>query len=256
MNYTEFSNRLEKNKPIDLGDILNKSFELFKRTWTQGLIHLLLNFLIVIPISLLVFIPMFFAGLIDTRLYEHSEPSILTIITMFVMVFPAVFLASTFTMLLNAAFFRIVKRIDYNEDEQSASFGMFFTGGYIKKSFVLAFVTSVIALVATLACFLPLLYIAVPLNLIPVIFAFNPELSWRDLVKASFTLGTKKWLIIFGLMIVSAILAEIVGFLLCGIGIFVTMSFVYLPMYFVYKEVIGFDSNDVIGEKFTTNYSN
>lgn len=256
MNYTEFSNRVEENKPLDFGEIFNKSFELFKKTWTQGLIHLLLNFLIVIPVMLLVFVPMFFAGLIDAHMYEYREPSILTMITLFVMVFPAVFLASTFSMLLNAAFFRIIKRIDYNEPEESASFGMYFKMEYIKKSLILALATTAIALIAALACYLPLLYVAVPLNLLPVIFAFNPEMNWKDLIKSSFALGTKKWLIAFGLIFVSAILAEIVGLLLCGIGIFVTASFVYLPMYFIYKDAIGFGVEETEKESFTTNYSN
>ena len=47
----------------------------------------------------------------------------------------------------------------------------------------------------------------------------------------------------FGLVIVSSILAEVVGLLLCGIGIFATASFIYLPTYYIYKEVVGFDDN-------------
>ena len=66
---------------------------------------------------------------------------------------------------------------------------------------------------------------------------------YTDLIKLSFKLGTKKWLVTFGLVIISSILAEVVGLLLCGIGIFATASFIYLPTYYIYKEVIGFDDN-------------
>jgi len=44
-------------------------------------------------------------------------------------------------------------------------------------------------------------------------------------------------------MIVIGILSALVGFLLCGIGIYFTVSCSYLVQYEVYKEVIGFDNN-------------
>ena len=75
-------------------------------------------------------------------------------------------------------------------------------------------------------------------------FAFNPELSVGDIVKASFKLGHKKWLLAFGLILVSLLLAQIVGMLLCGIGTLFTAAFVYHPTYLIYKEVIGFGSGD------------
>jgi hypothetical protein len=76
-----------------------------------------------------------------------------------------------------------------------------------------------------------------------MIFAFNPELSVGDIVSASFKLGHKKWLLSFGLLIVSGILAEIVGLLMCGIGVLFTAAFVYHPTYFIYKNVIGFEND-------------
>jgi uncharacterized membrane protein len=79
-------------------------------------------------------------------------------------------------------------------------------------------------------------------------FAFNPDLSVGDIVKASFGLGNKKWLISFGLLIVSSLLAQIVGLLLCLVGVFFTAAFVYHPTYLIYKHVIGFDETNEILE--------
>jgi uncharacterized membrane protein len=79
-------------------------------------------------------------------------------------------------------------------------------------------------------------------------FAFNPELSASNIIKASFGLGNKKWLLAFGLIIISSILAQIIGFLMCFIGLFVTSSFVYLPIYFIYKEVVGFDESNELSQ--------
>ncbi|MBQ0788328.1 MAG: hypothetical protein KBT69_12555, partial [Oceanihabitans sp.] len=65
-----------------------------------------------------------------------------------------------------------------------------------------------------------------------------------EIVKSGFALGNKKWLISFGLIIVSSLLASMVGMIMCFIGIFVTASFAYIPAYYIYKESIGFDSEE------------
>lgn len=247
MNYSELEQKINENKSVDFGDIFNKSFELFKKTWQQGLLHMLLSVGVMLCVMALIMIPLFAMGIFDPSTFqgfENGNPDFSGIIMMYLAMFPAIFIAVTFSTLLNAAFYRIVKQIDLEELESpAASFGMFFKSQYIVKAFVLSVLTMIIAVVATLACYLPLFYVMVPLTLVVVIFAFNPDMSATDMIKLSFKLGTKKWLVTFGLVIVSSILAEVVGLLLCGIGIFATASFIYLPTYYIYKEVVGFDEN-------------
>lgn len=84
-----------------------------------------------------------------------------------------------------------------------------------------------IAILSAILCYIPLIYTVVPLSYFALIFAFNPELSVGDIVKTSFKLGNKKWLISFGLIIVASLLAQIVGFLLCGIGVLFTTLYTY-----------------------------
>ena len=84
----------------------------------------------------------------------------------------------------------------------------------------------------------------IPLQFIAIIFAFNPDLSVKELITVCFNIGTKKWGITFLLTIVCSLLAQFAGLLLCGIGVIFTASFVYLPVYFIYKEVIGFHEDD------------
>jgi len=61
-----------------------------------------------------------------------------------------------------------------------------------------------------------------------------------EIIKAAFKLGNKFWLIIFGLVILSSIIAQ-VGIILCGIGLVVTAYFVHIVMYYLYKDTVGFD---------------
>ena len=91
---------------------------------------------------------------------------------------------------------------------------------------------------------MPLYYAIIPMSFFTLFFAFNPELTVTEIVKLSFGIGTKKWLITFGLLIVASFISSFVGFLMCGIGILVTAPFVYHPIYFIYKEVIGFELDE------------
>lgn len=260
MNFFELQNTIDKNKPIEFGDIFDKSIELFKKSWQQGLIFILIAIAIMVPVFLLMFLPLTFAGFIDATVFHEPNAGILSMMTMFIIFIPAMFLISAIFMLLNAGFFRILKEIDMGGAVDTASFTMFFKAHYIKKAFVLSLATTFIAVITTMACVLPVIYVSIPLKFVAIIFAFNPELSPTEILKSCFNLGNKKWLIAFGLTFVAGLLAETVGMLLCGIGIFVTASFVQLPIYFIYKEVVGFNSGDEIDElgqdQFSTDYTN
>ncbi len=153
------------------------------------------------------------------------------------------------TVGLRAALFKIMFQKDGNMVLRDDYF-LFLRKPYLSKTISVALAYFGISLVAALLCFLPLIYVLVPLNLLMVIYAFNPEMSTSDLVRASFYFGNKKWFITFGLIIVASLLAQFVGMLMCGIGILFTASFAAIPVYFVYKNTIDFNTNEItqIGE--------
>src|SRR5690606_23731515 len=73
-----------------------------------------------------------------------------------------------------------------------------------------------------------------------VLMAYNPELSAFELIKLTISLRLTKGLLILALLIVAAIIGSL-GIIACGIGMLFTFSIVYLPIYHIYKQVIGFD---------------
>ena len=89
------------------------------------------------------------------------------------------------------------------------------------------------------------IYAFVPLSFFAVVFSNNPELTETEILKLSFSLGTKKWLITFGLIFVTGILGMLV-IIACFIGVLFTMSIMYLPVYFVYRDVVGFEDDSEI----------
>ena len=249
--------KIERAKELDFGSIFSESIELFKKTWVQGLLLQLFTFAIMLPVLLIFYVP-FIGAIIAQQESGYADPnamegvfasmSILYILALIV----CILVLGAVSVALNAAFFRIMRKLDSNEQNTTSDFFYFLKGEYLKKTFVIMLISIVIAIPAALLCYIPLIYAIVPLSFFSIFFAFNPELSVGDIVKASFKLGNKKWLIAFGLIIVSSILAQLVGMLLCGIGVLVTAPFVYHPIYLIYKKVIGISEKseiDTIGSR-------
>lgn len=238
--------KIDRSKTLDFGDIFSNSIELFKKVWVQGLIMMLLMMVILIPFYLVMYLPFIGMGFLDMDAYSYNNDiSPILMIPFFIMIFVFSIVAMVLSFGMKASFYRICKMKDLNE-AGSDDYFYYLKKPYLGKVIVLSLMTFGISFLATLLCFLPIIYVMVPITLINVIFTFNPDLSASDIIKAGFRLGNKKWLITFGLIVISAILAELVGLLMCFVGIFVTASFSYIPAYFVYKESVGFQNpNDI-----------
>lgn len=248
MTISQIKTKIQNAKQLDFGDLFNKSIELFKKVWIQGFVILLLTFLFAIPFLIVVYIPLLALGFasgtaLDTESMQWQVFGTfagLLIILLFIVMYVGIL---TVGLALRTAFYRIAKMKDFDEMGGEDYF-FFLKKKYLKKTIGIALASLGIAIVAAILCYLPLFYAIVPLSLIPVIYAFNPDLSVSDIIKLSFQLGNKKWGITFGLLIVGGLLSYFVGILMCFIGVYFTISFAYLPSYFIYKEVIGFNNDN------------
>jgi len=251
MQFLEIQKKIQNAKSLDFGDVFSNSIELFKKVWLQGFLLQLFTIIVMLPLIITIYVPFIIAliaqaesGNVDSGTYEAVFAGFsLLAISLFIV---GMLVLGTVSIALNAAFLRIVKRLDYNEEVRTSDFFYFINGKYLGKLLVLMLATFLISIIATLLCFVPIIYVVVPMSFFTLFFAFNPDFSVENIIKGSFALGNKKWLLVFGLIIVSSILAQIVGMLLCGIGLFFTSTFIYLPTYLVYKEVVGFDNDATI----------
>ena len=246
------SEKINNAKALDFGTIFSASIDLFKKTWLQGFLLQLFTVIIMAPLIIILYVPLI-TMLIANAGSDYNETETFSaffagfslLYILFICV--GVFVLGAVSVALNAAFFRIMKKLDHDEQVSTSDFFYFLKGKYLRKTAVLVIASILISIPAALLCFIPLIYVMVPMSFFAIIFAFNPELSVGDIVRASFKLGHKKWLLTFGLMIVASLLSQIVGVLLCGIGVLFTAAFVYHPTYLIYKEVIGFENdNDAI----------
>lgn len=248
MLFAEIQSRISNAKELDFGTIFNQSIELFKKVWLQGLLTLIITGAMMIPFYVLMYLPMIALGVVNPDSFDQgSDPNFFLLLPFILLMIVFMFFAMFISFSMQAAFFRICRQKDLNLTGSDDYF-YFFKKRYVGKIFKLSLASIGISILAMLLCVLPLFYVIVPLSLLTVVFAFNPELSASNIIKASFELGNKKWLLTFGLIIISSILAQIVGILMCFIGLFVTASFVYLPCYFIYKEVIGFDESGELNQ--------
>jgi hypothetical protein len=252
MNTISFlKEKINAAKALDFGSIFSASLELFKKTWLQGFLLQIFNVVVMLPLIIILYVPLITVmitqakdGYSDPDAYSNFFASMSILYILIVVI--GVFVLGAVSVALNAAFFRIMKKLDYGEQVSTSDFFYFLNSKYLSKTFVLMLVSVLIAIPSVLLCYIPLLYVIVPMSFFALIFAFNPDLSISDIITISFKIGHKKWLLAFGLIFVSSLLAEIVGFLLCGIGLLFTSAFVYHPVYLIYKNVIGFNNTDEI----------
>lgn len=248
MDSNELFEKIENSKKPDFGDVLSKSFELYKKVFSKGLIHALIIFAIAIPFILLVYIPFIpaYLEMLQNSGNPSYQPSILDDVSVMVMVIwiIVVFVLSFIMQILNVSVYGHFLKILKNEDLGVAEE----TGGYFaiaKKHFgkiaLLALASMGIGILASLACYFPIFYVMVPLQLTIPIFIFNQELSIENIIKAAFKLGNKYWLVFFGLIFVSALISML-GLIACYVGVIMTMFFSYIVAYYMYKDTIGFEN--------------
>ena len=250
--------KVARSKDLDFGTIFSESIELFKKTWLQGFLLQIFTIVVMLPLIIVLYIPLI--GLVIAQAEGgYGDPdafsgffagmSLLYILFVFV----GIFVLGAVSVALNAAFFRMMRKLDDNQQVSTSDFFYFLKGKHLSKLMLLMIISTLIAIPAALLCYIPLIYVIVPMSYFSFVFAFNPELSVGDIVSASFSIGNKKWLISFGLVIVASLLSQIVGALLCGIGVLFTATFVYHPTYLIYKNVIGFEEGSEIAQIGTSN---
>ncbi len=243
---------------LDFGTILSTSLELFKKVWVQGLILMAVLFGTMIPFMVFVYLPMFQEAMTQVRT-EALDPNqvgnslgamtakIQYITLGFVLVYT--FLSTA----LVAGFYRIVKKIDHEETYAFSDFFYFFRGRTLDKLCAIAAFSLLLALLnLVFEKFLPgfsasLLKMGITFifsvysSLFVLFLAFNTDLEVSDIFVLSFKLGSRKWALLFGLLVVGGILGML-GIIACGVGVLFTFSLFYLPFYTTYKTLFGFDT--------------
>jgi len=249
MTLQEILLKIENAKALDFGNLFNNSVELFKKSWLYGFLFQLFILILMIPFFIIFYVPFIMAmiaqsesGQTDSEIYSEIFAGLTGL---YLLIFIVGILAiAVIQLALQAGLFRIIKNIDHGQEVKASDLFHFLKSKYFGGVTMLMIATFVVALVAALLCFVPLIYAFIPMSYFIIIYTFNPEIPTTDIVKVGFKLGTKKWLLSFGLFIVLYLLIMVLSFITCGIGSIFLSPFIYLPFYLIYKEVVGFDLAD------------
>ena len=236
----EINRRIDQARELDFGSILNESIELFKKVWVQGLVMMVLTMAFMIPFYIIMYIPLIAMGILESQNSYGEEPSVFFLLIFGVLMLFMMFAIIVITTGLRAAFYRICMQRDLEISSRDDYF-YFLKKPYLGKTISVGLITMGIAIVFYIMCVIPIFYALVPIAFINIVYAFNPDFTVSDIVKTAFKIGNKKWLLSFGLILIAGIMAQFIGMLMCLVGIFVTASFALLPLYFIYKHVVGFD---------------
>lgn len=241
-------NRIEKAQKPDFGDLLTKSFDAVKALWEPALYHGLLNMLFVLPVLIAVYVPFIpmYVGILENMGNPYYNPefdySVAFIVGYVLVVLLFSLFIQIFSFSLVAHFYKVIRLKDIGSAEKPGSYFSYLKGNF-GKIFLLNLAGMGIAVVAALLCYLPIFYVMVPLQLFAVLFTFNQDLSVSQIIKAAFKLGHKFWLIIFGIVMIASMVAQL-GMIACFVGMFVTQLFVHIPIYHIYKSTIGFPEDE------------
>lgn len=236
--------KIENAKSLDFSDIFESVIDFFKKIWLKGFLVILIIIVFAIGVnflfSLIGLSPQGNPFIDGFKLESYMK----FFLSNMIYSIPQTILLSSFTLAFLSAFYRICKQT-YLGKNVTDDYFYFLKKEYFSKLLMLGIIYTAIGTVAQLMFVIPYIYVFVPLSYFAIIFSNNPHLSEAEIVKASFKIGNKKWLISFGTMFVTGILG-LLGIVGCGIGLLFTISIVYLPVFFIYKEVIGFEENSEI----------
>ncbi|NAS30068.1 hypothetical protein GTQ40_03715 [Flavobacteriaceae bacterium R38] len=247
---------LREGYNLDIGDIFNKSFEIYKKTWgiiAGGILIVGIIAIILVFIFFSIFLGISFSSLdsFDPLTFQ-SAPFFLSSLSFSIII-------SALLSPVTAGFIKICKDA---KDQKELSLGTIFEyykapyfGNIIIASILVAIISGLLSYLFQFVLFIPLMNYLVSLLLSTITILMLPLIIFKNLnalqaFDFSIKLVSKNFFIVFVLILLATILAFL-GLLACLVGIFFTMPILYAVQFCIYDEVLGDDDEvseiDMIG---------
>lgn len=237
---------------LDFSNVFNLAFENYKKIAVYAG-SMILVFSVIIFSIIAAIIILFFGIATLTAMLNPENLKTEAVSENFIFIYTAAnILFSCLISPFPAGLIKMAYCAERDEEFQVSTIFKYYKAPYFKELFVATFIitafTSILAtalnyagvqligsLISLSISFLTLL--TIPL----IIFG---DLKAMDAISSSFTIVLKQPLVLLGLMIVTVI-ASMVGFMGCCIGIFFTLPFLYSMNYAIYSEIIGFEDTEL-----------
>lgn len=252
-NYPKLQQIAKEGYTIEFGEVLEKSFENFKKCFgVMGLALILL--------SIVLFILFFgiFGAIVGFSEINQTivdfDPMMLSGTFMFAyLIFAGIF--SGIMAGFNAGFYKMVHQAEINIGVDVSTLFYYFRTHYFKELFVsgalIAFATTGITLLFELLHLkfigMLLTYTVSFLTFLTVPLIIFSDLKSVQAITMSIQLTLKKPLLLIGLLLVAVLLAMLGLFAFC-IGIFFTLPYIYSMVYIIYNTISPIKENNIIDE--------
>lgn len=245
----------QKNYSLNFGEIFNEAWNLFTKTIGMGIlaviIYLIASGLIGLVIESLTGFNAVTQGFAEdiqgisnpeSMLYKLQEfytenlnlilVSRLTTELILLLAFP-----------LAAGFILVCREMDQKGYAGISTLFSTFKPEYWGRLMVLAVVYFVVSKIATMFFILPGIYVWTA-ACIACPFVLFKNMNGVEAFTSSIKMVNKKWFDVFKLLFVASLIG-VSGYLLCGIGRIATYPFVLVMVYMLYKNMVGFDEDEI-----------
>lgn len=147
------------------------------------------------------------------------------------------------TFPLAAGFIMVCREIDQRGYSEVKTLFIGFKPEYWGRLMVLAIVYFILSKIAIMLFILPGVYLWVA-ACIACPFVLFKGMSGMEALKASIHTVNQKWFSVFKILVVASLIG-ISGYLLCGVGRVATYPFVLVTIYMLYKNMVGFDDDEI-----------
>src|SRR5690606_4596507 len=158
--------KIERAKAPDFGDILTKSFELFKKIWVEGMLHLLVILAVILPFLAILYVP-FIAILIKAEanggqpdFNPFLEYSVLWIGVYILAFLVIMIIIHTIAYAMTAHCFQGCKKADTGTPVEIGGYCVYLKSHFHRR-LVLSLAAFVITMVGAILCYLPICFVMV-----------------------------------------------------------------------------------------------
>lgn len=243
----------QKAKSLDIGTVLNESFEIYKKIVSLAGLSFILLSIIVVGISfgalgLFAGLDSFSSILTDFSFAASSSGGIVILVVV-----------SAIGAALIAPFYAGILKISHNAaNNQAFEFATifeFYKGSHLKELIISSFIISTFSTLCSfgisvsgalfISSFFP--YLVQFFTLLTIPFIIFGNLNAVDAIKSGVSVVTKNIFVVLILMIVALILAFLGLIALC-VGVFFTLPIIYTTQYAIYRNAVGIDVHDEIDD--------
>ncbi len=238
---------LKEKSYLEIGDVLTKSFEIYKKTWGVTAFGLLIGAIFVL-IAMFTFMTLVLGfnfsdfDPLDFATQMQGESTFIAF-SLLGLIFQGLFAP------LTAGFIKICKNV---KEQKAINLGVAFSyfqskylGNLIMAGVIIGVLASLISYVNQFILYLPLLNYVTNLLITTLTVFVIPIIIFKDLgvmqaIEYSLKLVAKNFFIILVIVLLATILGYL-GAILCGIGILFSMPIIYAAQFCIYDETIGED---------------